>query len=152
MTEKDTGKLEHELAEARGVEGFFEENADGLRRLSAAAYLKSLLIEKGLKKSEVIDASGLETQYAYHIFAGRKRTSREYLLAIALAMRLTTKETQRLLRYGDVGRLYVRDPWDSIVWYALEHRLTVMETNELLRKFSKTPLLGCVREEAPPPL
>ena len=39
MTEKDTGELEHELTEARGVEGFFEENADGLRRLSAADYL-----------------------------------------------------------------------------------------------------------------
>lgn len=152
MTEKDTGELEHELTEARGVEGFFEENADGLRRLSAADYLRSLLVEKGLKKAEVIEASGLGQQYAYHIFAGRKHTSRENLLAIALAMELTTKEAQRLLRYGNVGRLYVRDPWDSIVWYALEHRLTVMETNELLQRFSKAPLLGCVREEDPFPL
>ncbi len=140
--EKDTGRLEHELAEARGVEGFFEENADELLHLSAAEYLATLLAEKGMKRSEAIRASGLNPQYAHHIFAGRKNTSRENLLSLALAMRLTTKEAQRLLHCADVGKLYVRDPWDGVVWYALEHRLTVTETNELLHKFSLTPFLG----------
>ena len=142
MAEKDTGQLEHELRAARGVEGFLASNAEELRHYTASEYLQKLLREKGLKRSDVIKASGLEAQYANHIFAGRKNTSREYLLSIALAMRLTTKETQHLLHYADVGELYVRDPWDSIVWYALEHRLTVMETNELLHKFSKPLLLG----------
>lgn len=142
VAEKDTGRLEHELAEARGVEGFFEENVEEFRRCSAAEYLASLLAEKGLKQADVIRASGLEAHYASHIFAGRKNTSRFNLLSLALAMHLTTKETQHLLHYADVGQLYVRDPWDSVVWYALEHRLSVMETNALLQSFSKTPLLG----------
>ncbi len=152
MAEKDTGELEHELAAAKGVEGFFEESAEGLRRLSASEYLKSLLAEKGLRQKDIVQASCLNKKYAQHIFAGRKATSRENLLALALAMRLTTKEAQRLLRYGNVGRLYVRDPWDGVVWYALEHGLSVMETNELLQRFSKEPLLGVSPEEASPSL
>ncbi|MBO6236905.1 MAG: hypothetical protein J6N22_09340, partial [Schwartzia sp.] len=63
--------------------------------------------------------------------------------AIALAMRLTTKETQHLLHYADVGELYVRDPWDSVLWFALEHQMTVMETNLLLHRLSKPPLFDC---------
>ena len=140
MAEKDTGRLEHELAAARGVEGFFAANPDELEHYTASEYLHKLLAEKGLKKSEVVKDSGLDSEYASHIFAGRKNTSREYLLAIALAMKLTTKETQHLLHYADVGELYVRDPWDSVLWFALEHRMTAMETNLLLHKLSKPPL------------
>ncbi len=139
--EKATEGLEHELTNARGVEGFFEENAAELRHYSAPEYLQKLLAEKGLKRADVIRAAGLHPQYGQHIFAGRKNTSRNNLLAIALAMELTTKETQHLLHYADVGQLYVRDPWDSILWYALERRMTVIETELLLHKFSKAPLL-----------
>ena len=145
--EKATEGLEHELTNARGVEGFFDENADELRHYSASEYLQVLLAEKGLKRADVIRAAGLHPQYGQHIFAGRKNTSRKNLLAIALAMRLTTKETQHLLHYADVGQLYVRNPWDSILWYALEHQMTVTETDLLLHKFSKAPLLEAATEK-----
>ncbi|MBR1885344.1 MAG: helix-turn-helix transcriptional regulator [Schwartzia sp.] len=140
MAEKDTGQLEHDLKAARGVEGFWATNPEELEHYTASEYLHKLLAEKGLKRSEVIKDSGLNPEYASHIFAGRKNTSRKYLLAIALAMGLTTKETQHLLHYADVGELYVRDPWDSVLWFALEHRMTVMETNLLLHKLSQSPL------------
>ena len=143
MAEKDTAQLEHELTAAQGVEGFLTSNPEELEHYSASEYLHKLLAEKGLKQSEVIRDSGLDSGYADHIFAGRKNTSRKYLLAIALAMKLTTKETQHLLHYADVGELYVRDPWDSVLWFALEHQMTVMETNLLLHRLSKPPLFDC---------
>ena len=89
----------------------------------------------------------LEPKYADHIFAGRKKhTSRAKALSIALAMGLTPKEAQYLLYYAGAERLYVRNPWDSVLWYALEHHMTVMETNLLLQKVAKQPLLGRVEE------
>lgn len=48
------------------------------------------------------------------------------------------------VRWSNAGakQLYVRDPWDSVVWYALEHKMSVGETNELLEKLNVGRLLG----------
>ena len=147
MPEKDTQSLEHDLPEAEDFEPFLTENEASLRESTLAEYLQKLLAEKHLVQADIISASGLEPKYADHIFAGRKKhTSRAKALSIALAMGLTPKEAQYLLYYAGAERLYVRNPWDSVIWYALEHRMTVMETNLLLRRVGKQPLLGRVEE------
>ncbi len=64
-------------------------NAEELRQYATSKYPQKRLKEKGLKRDDVIQASGLRPQYAQHIFAGRKNTARRYLLALAL--RLTTR-------------------------------------------------------------
>ena len=103
---KDTGELEHELASARSVAAYFEANAAELRDETLAMHLARLLAEKGLEKSDVIARSGLDELYAYHIFAGRKpHPAKAKVLALALAMELTRKETQHLLYYAGVTPL-----------------------------------------------
>ena len=94
-----------------------------------------------LEQADVIKASGLEQHYAYHIFSGKKHPSRPKVLALALALRLTPKETQYLLYYAGAEKLYVRSPWDSVLWHALEHHLSVVETNLLLENLAQKPLL-----------
>ena len=142
MKGKDTEQLEHELRDAAEIEDYLDENRENMRGFTLAEYLAHLLEEKRLSKADVVRQSGLNTVYGYHIFGGqRKKPSRRKVLSIALAMGLTTKETQRLLRYAGAEQLYVRDPWDSVIWYALEHGKTVMETNALLMKLSVAPLL-----------
>ena len=143
MADKDTETLQHELKEADSMEAFFAENGAHLRRLTLADYLAQLLEEKGLTKAEVVRRSNLHQVYGYHIFGGyKKNPSKEKVLALALAMGLTTEEAQRLLYYAGAKQLYVRDPWDSVVWYALEHKMSVGETNELLEKLNVGRLLG----------
>jgi len=57
-------------------------------------------------------------------------------------MELTPEEAQRLLYYAGTEQLYVRDAWDSILWYALKNHFTVDKTNSLLEKMQESPLLG----------
>ena len=143
MAEKDTESMEHELSEAGDFDGFLAGNEENFRERTLAELLRILLAEKNLSQAEVVKKSCLEPKYADHIFAGRKkRPSRAKVLSIALAMGLSPKEAQYLLRYAGAGQLYVRNPWDSVIWYALERQMTVMETNALLEKLSKEPLLG----------
>lgn len=56
-------------------------------------------------------------------------------------MKLTTDETQRLLYYANAGILYVRNSLDSVILYALENKLSVIETNHLLDKLGETKIL-----------
>ncbi len=77
----------------------------------------------------------------YHVLSGERKPSRARLLAMALAMRLTLDETQYLLQYAGFSRLYVREPWDSIIIHALNHQKSVADTNLLLYDFREKTLL-----------
>ena len=139
---KDTNELEHELAAARSVEAYFEANAAELCDRTLAEHLARLLAEKHLKRADVIARSGLAELYAYHIFAGRKpHPSKPKVLALALAMKLSRKEAQHLLYYAVATPLYVRNPWDSVVAYALDHQMSVVDANLLLDSLGQSPLL-----------
>ena len=143
MPDKDTAQLEHELTEADDVKNFLDDNAENLRKFTLAEYLRLLLAEKKLSKAQVIKDSQLDEGYAHHIFGGRKNPSREKILLLALAMELSTKETDYLLYYAGHNKLYVRDERDAVISFALENHKTVLQTDELLAELKLAPLIGC---------
>ena len=146
---KDTDELKDELRQASGLEGFLVDNQKEFRRYTLAEYLNHLLEEKRLSKADVVRESRLERVYGYHIFAGRKKNpSRNKVISLALAMKLAPEETQYLLYYAGAEQLYVRNPRDSILWYALDHHMSVLDTNIMLQKMSEEPLLN-VEPEMP---
>jgi len=143
MSEKDTEQLQHELSSADTVKEYLAANQEHMRHFTLSEYLSHLLEEKHLAKKAVIEHAEIDEVYAYHIFAGRKRKpARSKIIALALAMKLTHRETQHLLYYAGAEQLYVRNSWDSIIWHALERGLTVRETNELLASLAETEFLG----------
>ena len=146
---KDTDELKDGLRQASGLEGFLVDNQKEFRRYTLAEYLNHLLEEKRLSKADVVRESRLERVYGYHIFAGRKKNpSRNKVISLALAMKLAPEETQYLLYYAGAEQLYVRNPRDSILWYALDHHMSVLDTNIMLQKMSEQPLLN-VEPEMP---
>ena len=146
---KDTDELKDGLRQASGLEGFLVDNQKEFRRYTLAEYLNHLREEKRLSKADVVRDSRLERVYGYHIFAGRKKNpSRNKVISLALAMKLAPEETQYLLYYAGAEQLYVRNPRDSILWYALDHHMSVLDTNIMLQKMSEEPLLN-VEPEMP---
>ena len=144
---KSTEELKDDLRQASGLEGFLVDNQKDFCQYTLAEYLNQLLAEKHLTKTDVVRASNLERTYAYHIFAGRKKQpARNKVISLALAMKLTPEETQYLLYYAGAEQLYVRNPRDSILWYALDHRLSVIDTNIMLQKMSELTLLNVGEE------
>lgn len=140
---KDTGQLKNELKETSDIEKFVNDNEENFRDFTLESYLKYLLETKQLNKADIIRESKLDIGYAYHIFAGqKKRPAREKILAVALAMKLEVDEAQRLLYYAGAETLYVRNPWDSVILYALDKHLSVEATNDLLNHLSEADNLG----------
>ena len=139
---KSTGELFTELKEEKNLEGWRDEN----RREFLAPlceYLEKILAEKNLTKPEVIRRSGLQREYAYHIFSGKKNNpSRQKILALALAMDLTLDEVQYFLRYAGQAVLYPRNSWDAVIISAVEQKLSVEQTNELLDGLGESLLLN----------
>lgn len=143
MPEKNTSELETELSKSDDVKDFIATNEDNLRDLTLKDYLRKLLAEKNLVKAQVIRDSELSESYAKKIFRGNtKRPAREKILPLALAMQLSPQETDYLLYYSGNEKLYVRNDWDAVIFFALENQKTVAQTNALLDELHMTPLLG----------
>ena len=137
---KSTGELFTELKSDKNLGGYFQRNSDEFV-LPLNEYLEKLLAEKNLEKKEVVERSGLNREYAYHIFSGlKKNPSRPKILAIALAMELNLDEIQYLLRYARLGALYPRNQWDAVIISAVEQKLSVAQTNELLYRLGEKTL------------
>ena len=138
---KDTDELFIELKSERNVEDYLSRNQNEFM-ISLSEYLENLLAEKNLIKQEVVKKSGLSREYAYHIFAGdRKNPSRPKILAIGIAMDLNLEEMQYLLKYAKLPPLYPRSQWDSVIISAIEQKLNVIQTNELLNRLGENILL-----------
>ena len=142
MKKKDTDKLLEELQHVQSMENFLKCNEPELAIDTLAEYLQKLLERKGLAKSDIVKASCLEEAYAYHIFSGKKNPSKVKVLAIAIAMKLDLRETQYLLKAAKVSELYARNIWDSVLIYAINKKLNVIQTNELLESLSISPYIG----------
>ena len=139
---KSTGELFTELKAEKISDDWRNRNANEFTE-PFHEYLLKLLREKGFERKDIIERSGLDRSYVYHIFNGnRNNPSRQKLLALAIAMNLNLDETQYLLRYAKQGALYPRDSWDAVIISALEQNLSVPQTNELLHSLGEEIMLG----------
>lgn len=100
--------------------------------LDFVSYLEACLEKKDLKKSEVIEKTNLQKNYAYQICNGTKKGSKEKIIQLALAMHLDLHDTNNLLSLSNNGLLYAKVKKDAILIYALQHHYNLYQTNELL--------------------
>lgn len=100
--------------------------------LDFVSYLEACLEKKDLKKSEVIEKTNLQKNYAYQICNGTKKGSKEKIIQLALAMHLDLHDTNNLLSLSNNGLLYAKVKKDAILICALQHHYDLYQTNELL--------------------
>lgn len=147
MPDKDTTEMEKEILQIKTEEelkSFLEENEENFPELTLAEYLKILLETKKLSKADVIKNSCIGN-YAYKIFSGeRQNNSRTKILSLAVAMKLSLKETQRLLYYANAPKLYSKNIWDDVIIFSLNKGYDIDTVNKLLTDSSLKPLLGDV--------
>ena len=138
---KRTADLMQMLNAEKTIENYLTSNTDELLNVSTGAYLNQLLTEYGKMKNDVVAGSGLNQIYAYQIFAGTKRPSRDKLIALIFGFPLELDDAQRLLRIGGVSELYPRIRRDSIVLFGLKNRLSVHELDDLLFEMGEKTVL-----------
>lgn len=140
MYKKDTEKLLAEIKSDGDMQKFLRQNENEFVK-PLHVYLNELLQEKNLSKAQVIKNSLINTNYAYHIFVGKKKNpSRDKIISLGLAMNLNLDEMQYLLRYAGTGALYPRNSRDAVIISAVEQNFSVPETNLLLEKLNETIL------------
>lgn len=140
MQKKTTSKLEKNLKEYNTLNRYFDENKDELATETLAAQLQNLIEAKGLSRAEVVKESNLNEIYAYQIISGVRRPSRDKLLCLCFALKATLEETQSLLKRNGFAPLYARNERDSIMFFAIEHGMSLFQLNETLYDHGKATL------------
>lgn len=113
---------------------------DAFSAPSLAAYLGELLHSRCLTVQDVVVGCNLDRSYGYQLFNGTRKPTRNFLLRLALLLRLSENEAQRLLKIAERRPLYARNRRDAAVLYGLTHRLTEDETQELLAELGEEGL------------
>lgn len=105
-------------------------------------YINELILKHGhsLSIASIIENSQIQRNYGYQIINGTRRPGRDKILALSLTLHLTLKETQRGLTLAGENILYPKTRRDSIIIFALQKQLSVLDTNELLFQFDEKTL------------
>lgn len=133
MKEPLTEELLRELLSAPDPVAFADEHQLEARSLSD--YLQQLLVEKGLERAAVVREAGLNETFGYQIFMGTRKASRDKILQLVFALKLSFKEANRLLQAAGVNELYCKDRRDAIIIFCLDRGYELQKTDEELYRF-----------------
>lgn len=132
MELKTTNELNHEIKSVTNIEDFLAKNKEHLLKDSLSEHLNALLVQKGVKRADVVRGSLLDRAYVYQIFSGEKIPSRDKLIAIAFGLCLSDEEAQNMLKLSGNRELYLRDQRDVLILFALQQKKNIFWVNELL--------------------
>lgn len=144
MDEKKTSNLLNilnSISTPSKLNTYINETIDDYKNIGFCNYFKDICIKKNIKKSDLINKSNLDRTYGYQILNGTKKPSRDKILQLCIASKLTLEETQKALTLGNAGNLYAKNSRDSIIIFALNNDLNVLKINDILFEFN-LPTLG----------
>lgn len=107
---------------------------------TCARLLREILEKAKMPVPEWIAGADISKSYGYQVLRGERTPGRDILLRTALVVRLSLKETQRLLAVGGCGALYPKVRRDAAVIFALNHKMTLWETEELISSLPERSL------------
>ena len=136
----ETLEVIKKLLEADSFHDFISSNDEMMQLPALPQYLSNLCENKNIRHSELFWEADIEKSLGYQIFKGRRRLSRDNALKIALVLKLSIDETQRLLTLSNNSRLYPFIPRDAAILYGLHHGTEYMDMQENLYDLGMTVL------------
>lgn len=136
MTDK-TGDLMNRLTSTESheeLDQYLEQIRDKYPK-DLSSYIKAILAEKGMSIADMQKRSCIDRTYIYQIMDGSKRPGRDKIIAMAVACRMTLPECQRALEIAQEGILYAKSRRDSVVIYAINNKMDIMDLNGLLEQY-----------------
>ena len=141
MSDK-TGDLMNRLTSTESAEDldhYLEEIRDKYPK-DFSSYIKAVLADKGISIADMQKKSGIDRTYIYQIMDGSKHPGRDKIIAIAIACNMKRTECQRALEIAQEGILYAKSRRDSLIIYAINKKMSIMELNGLLEQYSLASL------------
>ncbi len=139
-----TEELFHKLSKSKHIDEFLQQHEEDITNIDLQTYLYYLLQKTGYTIPLMIEKASISRSLAYQIFGGKRTPNRNLLIRMAIIMKLSLEETQRLLRIAQKGELYPKIQRDAAIIFCIQNKYNLIDTNELLENLGEAILL---REE-----
>lgn len=93
--------------------------------LTVHLLLSKLMEQKDISRSQLIAKAGLNRVYAYEVFRGEKRPSRNILLRMLVSLNLELQQIQIALKKLEYPMLYAKNIRDAIIIYGIKNHKSV---------------------------
>lgn len=139
MKEKQTQELLNILKDTSSINSLeaimeFKENA--FSDTTFSEYFLSIT-DNNIDRAEYIKKANMHRTYGYQILNGQKMPGRDKVIALCLAAEISLDEVQHCLRYANQPQLYARNRRDAILIYAINNKISVIDTNSILLDFKE---------------
>ena len=115
------------------------------KELSFTEYFNRFIFEHDLVLADIIRDSLISKDYAYQLVNGRKKPTKDRVIALCVAAGMSFDEIKRALEICDVGTLYSKNDRDSAIAlciynnvssvaaindFLFDHNLPILETSK----------------------
>ncbi len=130
---KTTTELLRELKrQSCSLPDYLSNHKDTFVNEDIKAFWENIIESKNYSKSNIINKADFSYCYFYEVINGRKLPTKDKIVRLALAMKMTIEECQQALKVSGRSALYPKSRRDSILIYAIEQQMTVIQCNNLL--------------------
>ena len=131
----------NDIKDKSKLDTYINSSISGKDSLKLSEYILEVSERRGFNKSDIIKNSDIYRTYGYELLNGKKSPSRDKLIQICIGNKFTLEETNRSLTLGKLGILYAKDSRDSIIIYALNNNISLIDVNFILHDHGLEPLV-----------
>ena len=140
MLKKSTDEMLGELLQANNIEQYMKENEAYFVDLQISEFLSEYITQKGLKKSAVIKEAEISEIFGFQVLSGVRNPSRNTLLSLCIAAKMTVDEVQATLKIAGFAPLYPKCKRDSVILLGIANGKGVCDINNELYEHSEETL------------
>ncbi len=138
---KAAAELINELKNPKcSLDDYFSLHNDIFINEDIKSFWESILKNNNFSKSSIINKSDFSYCYFYEVINGKKIPTRDKIIRLTLAMELSIEECQQALKISGHSFLFPTNRRDSILLYAIEHKKSIVQCNNLLNKYDESEL------------
>ncbi len=124
--------LEQLKAQNISYEDYLSDNSDSFVVTDLADFWKKAIRKSKMAKIDIINNADIGYTYFYNIIGGKSIPARDTIIKIFLSMSLGLDACQNALNLYNWSYLYPKNKRDSILIYALTHKLSLYEVEDML--------------------
>jgi hypothetical protein len=136
-----TRTLLERLFKTGSISNFITRHKEQMKRLPFHIYMNQLCAERDTVPERIVTKSGIARTYGHQLFSGARKPSRDKVIQLAFGFGMNYDEAQELLKSARKTLLHPKIERDAAIIYALNKKLTVIETQAMLEELAM-PVLG----------
>lgn len=113
-------------------EDYLSENEDSFVVTDLTLFWKKAIKKSKMAKIDIINGADMGYTYFYNIIGGKSIPARDTIVKIYISMGLDIDDCQTALKLYNWAYLYPKNKRDSILIYALTHKLSLYEVEDML--------------------